>query len=41
MSFYSGYHGVLFFTLPKFQKEYDKGADKSGDQHTLGTGILS
>ena len=31
----------LYFTLPKFQKEYDKGADKSGDQHTLGTGILS
>lgn len=31
----------LYFTLPKFQKEYDKGADKSGDQHTLGARILS
>ena len=31
----------LYFALPKFQKEYDKGTDKGGDQHTLGTGILS
>ena len=31
----------LYFTLPKFQKEYDKGADKGSNQYTLGTGILS
>ena len=31
----------FFIPLPKFQKEYDKGADKGSNQHTLGARILS
>ena len=30
----------LYFVLPKLQKEYDKGADKSSNKYTFGAGIL-